>query len=329
MEMLHASVFDRLLSLLTPEEACSLAVVSKTLRELVGDSAIWRDWCERDCPSLKTSPARELVALHYGAHAVGERERYKELFRKLARSRCREMTCTASWYRQIACHCKPPIETVLPKIEDFILLMDVYVNDEGLLFCSADGSELETDWRGCQGSSEIFPEWSLPWVIKAVVGGVVEEGREQDLHTAVKEVADRHSKALEKYRPLRKYTPHTGVQLLFSWKLMRKSDGRVQVLFDRELVSHLDHDGFYPERVGSDRVRYHCLEAQAPVLGSSGVKWWGFFLEVMRLRCCYNKHVEEAGASSADQATCHSQAFAVEVGIVIDPEQIGFGPEEL
>lgn len=276
METLHASVFDRLLSLLTPEDACSLAVVSKTLRGWVEDSALWKVWCERDCPSLTTSPARELVASLYGAHAVGKRETYEELFRKLARSRCREMTARNL---QIACHCKPPIETVLPKFEDFIILMDIYVGDKGLLFCSADGSELETDCRGCQGSFEFFSECSLPWVVKAVVGGVLELGQEQDLRAAVKEVVDSHSKALEK-GSLLDYRLHRGL-LLFSWKLMRKSDRKVQILFDRELVSHFDNNGLHPDRVGPDKVRYHRLEAQAPFLDSAGVKWWGLFVEAI------------------------------------------------
>lgn len=69
METLDAHLLDQVLCKLTATEACSLAVVSANLRALVEQSSLWKTWCEHDCPSLTTSPAKELVSAHYGARA--------------------------------------------------------------------------------------------------------------------------------------------------------------------------------------------------------------------------------------------------------------------
>lgn len=89
MDWLDGRTFDRLLSFLTPKDACKLAVQSTRLADLVGASALlWKTWCEQDSPSLKTCPAREAVAAHCGAVCErGVRTAYKQLFRKLSGSR--------------------------------------------------------------------------------------------------------------------------------------------------------------------------------------------------------------------------------------------------
>ncbi|GAQ87494.1 hypothetical protein KFL_003570030 [Klebsormidium nitens] len=135
MEDLDDALFDYMLGFIPPEDACKLAILSTTLRNLVDRSLRWKTWCEQDSPSLTTPLAKELVEAHYGAgHPCG----YKRLFQRLSIKRCARL--------------KPSCECQMINGEalfDFVMMVDVYLDDEGILFCSAESSELGQELRGC------------------------------------------------------------------------------------------------------------------------------------------------------------------------------------
>lgn len=169
METLDAHVFDEVLRHLkvTPAEACRLAVVSKTIRALVKQSSLcsWKDWCERACPSLKTSPAKELVSAH---------DEYMELFSKLATlSKERGVLKTRDYRCELA-----GAHNEILNLSDFIMLMDIYVEGKGIVFCSAEGTELDPSVKGFQ-EEEDFERYKDGYRCRAVVQAVCEpDGRE-------------------------------------------------------------------------------------------------------------------------------------------------------
>jgi hypothetical protein len=82
---MQADIFEVILSFLGPKDACSLASVSRTFCDWVDSSVMWKEWCEKACPSIEDPPAKAFVEALYGAKAKAGRS-YKQLFLELKRS---------------------------------------------------------------------------------------------------------------------------------------------------------------------------------------------------------------------------------------------------
>lgn len=327
METLDAPLFDHLLSFITPGKACNLAVCSKTLKELVDRSCMWKTWCERECPSLTTSPAREHVRAHYD----GEGDvRYKQLYAKLGKQRCDKLDSSSR-----LCICRNKKKAV--ELSDYVMLMDVHVRGEGLLFCSADGTEMDPNVQGRQENWEFFQGLPEDWESNdprdrkcmAIVTGLHEPGAQDRIISAFQDVGRNHREPRFHYECPERLTLLEHDVILFSWRLMRKADGAVQALLEKEAVTVKDY-GAQPchmciEEIHKAGVPYHLrLEAKAAVNDEDGVQW-DHFQTLMRLRCYFrNPYVDGsvgysarmAALSAWDPTAADSQGFAVEVGIV-------------
>ncbi|GAQ77891.1 hypothetical protein KFL_000050280 [Klebsormidium nitens] len=317
LEALDAPLLDHLLSFLTPNEACKLAVCSKTLKGLIDTSLLWKTWCERECPSLTTSPARELVRAHYGAEGD---VRHKQLYAKLGKQRCDKIVSNAS-----ECISKSKKKEV--ELSDYVMLMDVHVGGEGLLFCSAEGSEMDPNFQGRQEDWEFENHGDRNCM--AVVTGMLEPGAQERIVSAFQEVGrNHHDKGYRSEAPARLSLLEQDV-ILFSWRLMRKADGAMQVLLDQEPVTVKDQ-GAQPyhmcmEEVHKPGVPYHLrLEAKRAVSDGEGVEW-DHFQTLMRMRCYFkNPHgdgsvgftTRMAALRAWDPPAAESRGFSVEVGIV-------------
>lgn len=221
MEDLDESLFDYLLGFLDPKNACKLAVLSTTLRDWVERSLCWETWCEQDCPSLTTPIAKELVKMHYGS----ERSRgYKQLFQRLSLERSSELEPG----------CNRQIEN--ESLSDFVMLVDIYLNDEGILFCSVESSELGQKMQGCRKPDcQDFEECG------AVLKGAHKSVRQERLCATLLQKMIGFEQVYQNTRkPAAKVTKERILQVMrkpdvisFSWKLMRKADGKIQTLLDR------------------------------------------------------------------------------------------------
>jgi hypothetical protein len=306
MEQLDALLFDYLLGkFLAPQEACTLAAVSRTLKTWVDGSLVWKAWCEKDTPSIKTSPARELVEALYcsGDGSV----KYKQLFLRLSGKRCVNVQAATSGTGITTGNCSK-----LPDLADYIMLMDVHVKGEGLLYCSADCTELERTSAGCEEDWEYDSEVGT---CKAVVRGIVDPGSDLELYQAIQEVVDKvgpgqyyDARALTRLK-LRKQDT-----VLFNWKLLRKSDGKVQKLLDREAITWKDV-GSAPGIQNDDGIYHHRAEASAALKDKDGSEW-GFFRVMMRLRSYFKGGNVNENHFHGIQTFEDSQGYAVEVGIV-------------
>ncbi|GAQ77877.1 hypothetical protein KFL_000050140 [Klebsormidium nitens] len=199
MEALDAPLFDYLLSFLTPEEACSLTLLSRSFKQALDESLAWKTFCERHSPSITTSPAREVVIKHYGGSAGGRL--YKELFLKLRAKRPRKTQ-----------DCDIPQRGPLPShFSAYVMLMDVYLDGVGCVFCSAESSELEEEFQGCQ------EEWEFKHPKNVGCKAVVKGTRPSDVEQTIRRrfAIPVHDK---------------DAVLSFSWKLIRKADGKLQTL---------------------------------------------------------------------------------------------------
>lgn len=316
MEALDAPLFDHLLGFFQPDDASKLAVCSKMLQGLINGSAVWKTCCEHECPSLTTSPARELVRAHCGAESdVG----YKQLYAKLGNRRGDNIASSA---KEPICRGKGG----KVELSDYVMLMDVHVRGQALLFCSADGSEMDPSFQGRQEDWEFDNPRDRKCM--AVVAGTHEPGAQERILSAFREVGrNHHEKGLRPEAPERLRLFEQDV-ILFSWRLMRKADGAVQALLDKEPVTVKDQ-GVYPNHVlcnlGDQDTAYHLrLEAKAAVKDEDGVQW-DFFKTLMRLRCYFDKPGNGSGAdhrsgldylAAWESPTTESKGFSVEVGIV-------------
>ncbi|GAQ80391.1 hypothetical protein KFL_000530185 [Klebsormidium nitens] len=294
MDRLDAPLVDHLLTLLGPAGACRVAVLSKDHKELVETNSLWKTWCERESPSLTTSPAKEYVEAFYGNRAS-----YKKLFAKLSRERS---GASVKWNLNKDAAVGKNRGS---KLSDYVMLMDVYLRGESFVFCSAECSELEVagyqdDWMFQNGYY-----FDCEGVCKAVVRAFVNPpGLKEDVSSAVKHVA-----SLDEQQVSRWPKPERQEVLLFSWKLMRKSDGKIQNLLDHEPMS-LSHRTFllHPE---------YRFEALAPVRDPENLDWT-LFKALMRLR----SYREEQKAVQWDGWTSNppqkQEEYAVEVGISKD-----------
>jgi hypothetical protein len=143
METLDEHLFDVLLSFLTPEDALCLGGVSKSLRLLVGDSPRWKVWCEKACPALMTSPAKELVA-HFEKEYKPDNGPafYRGLFLKLNKAKGNQFPA------QFELHREPGSG---PDVGKFLTLMDVFsVDGECIASCSAASRVLEGGEMGAR-----------------------------------------------------------------------------------------------------------------------------------------------------------------------------------
>lgn len=310
MEKLDAPLFDYLLDkFLAPQEACTLAAVSRTLKTWVDGSLVWKAWCEKDTPSIKTSPARELVDAF---HCSGDGSQgYKQLFLSLSGKRCDVQAATSGTGITTGNSSK------LPDLADYIMLMDVHVKGEGLLYCSADCTELERTSAGCKEDRE---SGNYSWeggTCKAVVRGIVDPGADLKLYQAIQEVVNNvepgqyyDARAPKRLR-LRKQDT-----VLFSWKLLRKSDGKLQKLLEREAITWKDAgDTILPK---DGELYHHRAEAASAAIKDKDGLEWGFFRVMMRLRSYFKGRSVNENHFHGSQTFEDSRGYAVEVGIVRD-----------
>jgi hypothetical protein len=136
METLDEHLFDVLLSFLTPRDALCLGGVSRSLRVLAGDSPRWKEWCEKACPALMTSLAKELVARFEKEYKPDNGPAfYRGLFLKMNKARGHQI----SW---LELYCEPGF---WPDVGEFLTLMDVFSKDEE---CIASCSAASRVWEG-------------------------------------------------------------------------------------------------------------------------------------------------------------------------------------
>lgn len=242
---IQADIFEVILSFLRPEDACSLARVSKTFCNWVDSSVMWKEWCEKACPSIKDPPAKAFVEALYGAKAKAGRS-YKQLFLELKRSLHRK---PFHYIQQ-----RSGTSKILFDIKDYVVLMDVYVNiasKEEVLSFSADGRDL----------AKSNPKLSHPRKPKRLSKiryvdlesiGVVQCSPELD-----KMLCASLNKCFHYLETTNKFTIE-GERLesrliTFSWKLLQKSDGQIQNLLKREtcFTAYGEHRFFETARNGS------------------------------------------------------------------------------
>lgn len=219
------------------------------------------------------------------------------------------------------------------------MLMDVYVFGTALLFCLAECSELDSKFQGGQEDWKFKFENDVPRFMAVVPGKCKTKIDEKLLSSAVKVAGGNpHDKQFDQGVPERlKLRQHDVMS--FSWKLMRKADGKVQILMNREPVTMKDQGANPSLMVSSNQERglpYHlCLEASANAKDAAG-KALRFIYAVMRLRCYYeNPNTGVAGDSlervaaliSWDLPSCDAEGFAVEVGLAVarEPDSPHYG----
>jgi hypothetical protein len=210
METLDENLLDLLLSFLTPKEAVCLGCVSKSLRVLSEGSLRWKEWCEQACPALKTFPAMELVSAHFEKANRGPG--FYGLFLELSTER-RSSVQLPSVFEQNAGQCK---ESALqsPKLGDSLMIMDVFLEGECILSCSAGAEALSCAEREL---------------------AVTESGWEPDLEefkwgtflrsrTPFKGSQAASKTSLDTFVANGHYTESTLPQLSMNWRLLRKFD---------------------------------------------------------------------------------------------------------
>jgi hypothetical protein len=310
MEQLDAAVFDVLLKFLTPKDAGRLGAVSRTQRRLVDGSLWWKEWCEQDSPSLKAFPASEIVEFHYNKD--GGRG-YKRLLSKLVGGFCSESK---------PCQCsKSTGRVALPESEAYVMLMDVYVRGEAVLSCSADGADLDKDYGD---------QYCWPGNVRKLSRAVVKaEQTDERLFSVTQEMkkflnpVDQDDIFLGRVMP--PDPPYYRAQdvLHYSWKVMRKSDGRLLRLVDEEPATYTD------ARAGSGGMLvnlgaaqgdlnvargFYVLRAVAPLKDADDLEWPWLeepYRAVMRLRC----HVVESFDDENHTFPDTSDGFSIEVGL--------------
>jgi hypothetical protein len=148
MEQFDAAVFDVIMSFLNPEDACCMACVSTALRSLVEESLRWKEWCERACPSLKSSPAKELLSAHFSRAADAAGPGYRRLYIKLATKR--RPGCSKPFLDDsMMSFGWQGTSVMLPRLEGFLMLMDIYnLEGECIISCSANAEVLSDVEKG-------------------------------------------------------------------------------------------------------------------------------------------------------------------------------------
>jgi hypothetical protein len=126
---LDEALFDHLLSFLTPKDAARLGCTSVLFNGWSAKSRHWRSWCEKEWPSLKTSPAREVVQEHNKLN-----EDFCKLYRRL--SFCEMRSGLLQGLSPKGC-CNDL------QLQDVVMLFDVYLENESILAYSA---EAECGW---------------------------------------------------------------------------------------------------------------------------------------------------------------------------------------
>lgn len=246
MEDLDDYLFDYVLGLLTPEDACKLAVLSTALKGSVERSLHWKTWCEQDSPSLTTATAKDLAITHYGER---QSRNYKHLFQRLATKRCAKV--------------EPSRECQIEGegLSDFVMLVDVYLNDEGVLFCSVESSQLGQELRGCTNPTCRNCEQDCQQDCEASLKGahkVLSEGK-------LSSIIGQKMVKCERPFPGKKAPATINAQLMLgkpevitlSWKLMRKSNGKVQILLNRAVPKDVGN-----QNVDSNRSKFYLKAAR-------------------------------------------------------------------
>ncbi|GAQ83109.1 hypothetical protein KFL_001360060 [Klebsormidium nitens] len=306
---------------LTAKEACSLALQSVALRQAVDESTLWKTWCERLNPSITTSPAKELVQRLYGVRS-GENKSsaYKQLYRRLSG---RRGACDKASRNEEGASSSDDVSD----LSGYVMLMDIYWEGEGRLFCSAEASELDRSFQGCQEDWEF--NHSENRGCKAVV---------KLLHGPVgRTVCHELLRFLDRTSEISVIPPTNGelfkihdddleeLSLLsFSWKLFRKKDGKVLRLLECEAPTQW---GFVHPVGGR---WYRRLQASAVVDVPEELRDDRSFLQamilgdtrscqaVMRLRCYKDEDLRHQTTENAtERATFNScNDFAVEIGLM-------------
>jgi hypothetical protein len=208
MEALDEHLFDVLLSFLTPTDALCLGGVSKSLRDLAGESPRWKEWCEKACPALMTSPAKELVA-HFEKEYKPDNGPafYRGLFLKMNKARGYQ-----SPRFELQCETGSG-----PDVGEFLSLMDVFsVDGECIASCSAasrtlEGGDMSATYVRLAGRAEFT--WSSFLDVEAL----------RDSETIL-------DKYVMEFYGTSSLTPP---QLSLTWRLMHKPTLRLLTLLER------------------------------------------------------------------------------------------------
>jgi hypothetical protein len=253
MEGLDEHLFDVLLSFLTPRDALCLGGVSKSLGVLAGDSSRWKEWCEKACPALMTSPAKELVAQFEKEYKPNTGPSfYRGLFLKMNKAKGNQSP-------RFDLYCDPGSG---PDVGEFLTLMDVFSLDgECIASCSAASRVLEGGAMGATGvrlglstAGQAQFTWSTFLVVKKL----------RDSETILDEYVMNYKDFFSLRQP----------QLSLTWRLMHNSTMRLLTLLERAPLYILSFNNYDSREmfVGADnrQARFLCgtLALQAPKLHS-------------------------------------------------------------
>lgn len=210
---LDEALFDHLLSFLTPKDAARLGCTSVLFNGWSAKSRHWRSWCEKEWPSLKTSPAREVVQEHNKLN-----EDFCKLYRRLSFN---EMQSGL-------------LQGLSPKgccndlqLQDVVMLLDVYVENESILAYSAEAEccwgKGEQAFRGLLKLDLLEAKNRLALMISSANG---DSGLVQNFGAR---------------------SAFGDASFPFSGKLLRKFDGRLLTLVTRQAKTFQDWQRTDPE----------------------------------------------------------------------------------
>jgi hypothetical protein len=202
---LDEALFDHLLSFLTPKDAARLGCTSVLFNGWSAKEEIWRSWCEKEWPSLKTSPAREVVL---------ERNKLNEDFCKLYRRLSFNEMQSGLLQGLSPEGCCNDLQ-----LQDVVMLYDVYVGNESILAYSAEA-------ECCWGKGRAFRGFL-----------------KLDLPDAENRLALMISPANGDSGLVRNFGARSAfgdASFSFSGKLLRKFDGRLLTLVTRQAKTFHD-----------------------------------------------------------------------------------------
>jgi hypothetical protein len=205
LECLDADVFDIIFRKLSPDETVKLGATSRTLKALAAATSLWREWCERRCPSLRTEPAKSFLDALSALDDEGQGQGCKRLYQSLIKEKRLEHL---PWWKD-----KLGIYNDSFDWAGHLLLLDVHLEASCLLSCSVDGAEL------LPVGPSLVHVFSSPTL-------VVNAESEQLLRSTFHE----HASKQERYEPYNVCIWDS--KLYYSWRVLRRSDLRISVLLN-------------------------------------------------------------------------------------------------
>jgi hypothetical protein len=217
LECLDADVFDIIFRKLSPGETVKVGATSRTLKALAAATSLWREWCERRCPSLRTEPAKSFLDALSALDDEGQGQGCKRLYQSLIKEQPLERL---PWWED-----KLSIYNDSFDWAGHLLLLDVHLEASCLRSCSVDGAEL-------------LPEPGLVHVFSSPTP-VVNAESEQLLRLTFHE----HASKQERYEPyyVRIY------KLYYSWRVPRMSDLRISVLLNNSALEAYERSSPYKQ----------------------------------------------------------------------------------